>query len=50
MKRRYANSVEGLYTQKRFDEENFKGYICNIKIQNVENPLIINLNHDKFEC
>lgn len=42
MKRRYANSVEGLYTQKRFNGENFKGYISNIKIQNVEKPLIVN--------
>ena len=31
MKRRYANKVEGDYTQKRVDEEYFKGYICNVK-------------------
>lgn len=42
MKRRYANSIEGLYTQKRFDEDNFKGYISNVKFQNVEKPLIVN--------
>lgn len=42
MKRRFANAVEGQYSQKRFDEEMFKGYISNIKIQNVANPLIVN--------
>ena len=42
MKRRFANTVEGQYSQKRFDEEIFKGYISNIKIQNVANPLVVN--------
>jgi len=42
MKRRYANKVEGNYTQKRIDEEYFKGYICDIKIQGVNKPLIVN--------
>ena len=42
MKRRFANTVEGIYTQKRFNEEFFKGYICNIKIQGIKKPLIVN--------
>ena len=42
MKRRYANKVEGDYTQKRVDEEYFKGYICNVKINDVNKPLIVN--------
>lgn len=42
MKRRYANKVEGDYTQKRVDEEYFKGYICNVKIKDVNKPLIVN--------
>lgn len=42
MKRRYANKVEGEYTQKRIDEEYFKGYVCNIKIKDVSKPLIVN--------
>lgn len=42
MKRRFANAVEGIYTQKRVDKEIFKGYLCNIKLQNIKNPLIVN--------
>lgn len=42
MKRRYANQVDGEYTQKRIDEDHFKGYVCNIKIKNVSKPLIVN--------
>ena len=42
MKRRFANAVEGIYSQRRFDEKFFKGYICNIKLQNITNPLIVN--------
>lgn len=42
MKRRYANKVEGDYSQKRLDEEFFKGYICNVKIKDVNKPLIVN--------
>ena len=40
--RRYSNKVEGDYTQKRVDEEYFKGYICNVKIKDVNKPLIVN--------
>lgn len=42
MKRRYANEVEGEYTQKRIDEEYFKGYVCNVKVKDVSKPLIVN--------
>lgn len=42
MKRRYANKVEGIYVQKRVDEDYFKGYVCNVKIIDVEKPLIVN--------
>ena len=41
MKRRYANQVEGDYIQKRIDEEYFKGYVCNIKINNISKPLVV---------
>ena len=42
MKRRYANKVKGEYSQKRIDEEFFKGYVAFVKIKDVQNPLIVN--------
>lgn len=42
MKRRFANSVEGDYTQERITEDYFTGYVCYIKIKGVESPLIVN--------
>lgn len=42
MKRRYANKVKGEYSQKRVDEEFFKGYVALVKIKDVQNPLIVN--------
>lgn len=42
MKRRYANKVKGEYSQKRVDEEFFKGYVAFVKIKDVQNPLIVN--------
>lgn len=41
MKRRYANIIGADYTQKRIDEEYFKGYVCNLKFKDISNPLII---------
>ena len=41
VKRRFANEVEGVYTQKKIDEDYFCGYVCNIKIKNVSAPLIV---------
>ena len=42
MKRRYANKVKGEYSQKRIDEEFFKGYVALVKLKDVQNPLIVN--------
>lgn len=42
MKRRFANSVEGDYFQERIEQEDFKGYVCYVKIKNVKKPLIVN--------
>ena len=42
MKRRYANKVKGEYSQKRIDEEFFKGYVAFVKIKDVQNPLVVN--------
>ena len=42
MKRRYANKVKGEYSQKRVDEEFFKGYVALVKLKDVQNPLIVN--------
>lgn len=42
MKRRFANSVSGIYNQIKLEENFFKGYVCNIKIQGVTKPLIVN--------
>lgn len=42
MKRRYANKVKGEYSQKRIDEEFFKGYVALVKIKDVQNPLVVN--------
>ena len=41
MKRRFANQVEGDYTQDRIESDFFTGYICYIKIKNIEKPLIV---------
>lgn len=42
MKRRYAKSSDGDYLQKRVDEDYFKGYVCNVKLKDVTEPLIVN--------
>ena len=42
MKRRYANEVNGDYSQKKIDSIEFKGYACYIKIKDVKRPLIVN--------
>lgn len=42
MKRRFANQVEGRYFQDRLETDYFSGYVCYIKIKNVEKPLIVN--------
>ena len=48
LKRRYANNALGNYTQKRVDEEYFKGYVCNLKFKNVEKPSIVNNGIKEF--
>jgi len=45
MKKRYANGVNNginKYYQKVIDKDYFKGYICLVKVQNVEKPYIVN--------
>ena len=42
MKRRYAYSLEDNYKQVRIEEDFFKGYACFLKLQNIQNPLIVN--------
>lgn len=42
MKRRFANKIDGVYVQKRIDNEYFTGYACLVKIKNVSKPLIVN--------
>ena len=49
MKRRFAYSLDDNYKQIRIDEDFFKGYACFIKLQNIENPLIVN-NGKKQIC
>ena len=41
MKRKFANSVEGEYFQEEIEYNDFKGYVCLIKIKNVKKPLIV---------
>ena len=41
MKRRFANEVEGDYTQERIESDYFTGYVCYIKLKNVEKPLVV---------
>ena len=41
MKRRFANAVEGDYSQIRIETNLFSGYICNIKIKNIKTPLVV---------
>lgn len=42
MKRRFAYNLNDNYEQIRVDEDFFKGYACFLKLQNIENPLIVN--------
>ena len=42
MKRRFANKIDGIYVQKRIDNEYLTGYACLVKIKNVSKPLIVN--------
>ncbi len=49
MKRRYANEVKGDYLQERIEYNDFKGYVCFIKLKNVEKPLIV-YNGKEYNC
>lgn len=42
MKRRFAYNLNDNYKQIKVDEDFFKGYACFLKLQNIENPLIVN--------
>lgn len=42
MKRRFANRVSGDYSQKRLNTEYFNGYITHIKMNNIDNPIVVN--------
>lgn len=42
MKRRFAYNLNDNYEQIRVDEDFFKGYACSLKLQNIENPLVVN--------
>lgn len=42
MKRRFANQVEGDYYQYRLVSKYFTGYVCLIKLKNIQTPLIVN--------
>ena len=41
MKRRFANAVSGEYFQKRVENDKFKGYVCKVKLNNINKPLIV---------
>lgn len=46
MKKRFANSAnngQNIYVQKRIEEDYFKGYICYLKMINVNNPMIVSV-------
>lgn len=49
MNRRFANQIEGDYYQDRIITEYFTGYICYIKLKNIEKPTIVN-NEIKNIC
>lgn len=42
MKRKYANKDKGYYSQMRVEEDYFKGYVCKVEINGVDEPLIVN--------
>ena len=42
MKRRFAYKTSDNYKQIKVNEECFKGYVCYLKFQNIERPLIVN--------
>ncbi len=41
MKRRYANSVSGIYLQDRIISDYITGDICFIKLKDIESPLVV---------
>lgn len=49
MKRRFAYNLNDNYEQIRVDEDFFKGYACFLKLQNIENPLIVNNGKETME-
>lgn len=42
MKRKYANRMSGIYSQEHIESDYFSGYICKIKLKDIEDPLIVN--------
>ena len=41
MKRRFAYKINDNYKKIRIDEDYFKGYVCVLKFENIEKPLIV---------
>ena len=51
MKRRFAVSEDNkndLYIQKRIDKDYFKGYLCFLKLNKVNNPKKVNVNGEEY--
>jgi len=42
MKRKYGNRMPGLYMQDKIETEYFNGYLCYTKLNNIDEPLIVN--------
>ncbi len=41
MKRRFAYNIKDNYKKIRIEEDYFKGYVCVLKFENIEKPLIV---------
>ena len=51
MKRRFATKYDDKtseYYQKRIDEDYFKGYLCYLKMLDVENPMKVNIDGNEY--
>ena len=42
MKRKNGNRMPGLYIQDRIENEYFNGYLCYTKLDNIDEPLVVN--------
>ena len=42
MKKKYGNRMPGLYIQDKIESDYFNGYMCYTKLNNIDEPLVVN--------